>query len=306
MQYAPLPTEEQLARVRDSIGASSLVHTRRLEGGLSCTLDVLSEPDGRMVLRRYGDWYADRGEDVASREIRALELVQRAGIPAPAPVWLDGEGVFDQPAILISYVDGEPDLNPSNPFDWAEQLAQTLVRIHETKLDATDLELFPPGAGEDILKIQQNPELMLEHPLGESLLRRRLMLGQVAPETELVFSHTDYWPGNTLWKDGELKAVVDWESPATASRGIDVAFCAMDIRYLGMYKVADHFIRSYREVSGDPLASFDHCESIALCRPMPDIGVWVPPWNAFGRNISVDKARDRYTEVLEDFLQRTA
>jgi len=305
MPHAPLPTTEQLARVRDAIGATSLVHSRRLEGGLSCTLDVLSEPDGRLVLRRYDDWYAERGEDVAQREIRALELVQKANIPAPAPVWRDSDGIFDEPAILISYVDGLPDLTPSNPFEWAERLASTLVKIHEIKLSDDDLTLFPPGAGEDINKIQQNPELMLEHPLGEDLLRRRVILGQQTPDPELVFSHTDYWPGNTLWKNDELKAVIDWESPATAVRDIDVAFCSMDIRYLGMDKVADRFTDSYRELSGDPLMSLDHAESIALCRPMPDIGMWVPAWNSFGRPITEEQARNRYNEVLEDFLSRT-
>lgn len=306
MQYAPLPTDEQLARVRDAIGARSLIHARRLEGGLGCTMDVLSEPGGRMVLRRYGPWYAERGEDAGAREFRALELLQRTNIPAPAPIWIDAEGVFEEQAILISYVDGKPDLTPSNPFDWAERLAQVLVKIHEIRLDDNDLDLFPHGAGQDIEKIQETPELILEHTLGEDLLRRRVMLGQLAPESEPVFSHTDYWPGNTLWNDGDLKAVVDWESPATAVRGIDVAYCSMDIRYLGMDKVADRFIAAYREITGDPLASLDHCESIALCRPMPDIGIWVPAWNVFGRKVSVEQARARYTEVLEAFLSRTA
>jgi aminoglycoside phosphotransferase (APT) family kinase protein len=269
-------------------------------------MDVLSEPGSRMVLRRYGPWYAERGENAAAREIRALELAQKANVPAPAPVWLDSGGVFEEQAILISFIDAVPDLTPSNPFDWAERLARTLVKIHDIKLGDDDDDLFPPGAGEDIRKIQENPELMLEHPLGEDLLRRRVTLGHVVPESEPVFSHTDYWPGNTLWDDAELMAVVDWESPATAVRGIDVAYCSMDIRYLGMDKVADRFVETYREVSGDPLAGFEHAESIALCRPLPDIGIWVPAWNAFGKKITVEQARSRYTEVLEDFLARTA
>jgi aminoglycoside phosphotransferase (APT) family kinase protein len=277
-----------------------------MEGGLSCTLDLISEPGSRMVLRRYDDWYAKRGEDVASREIRALELAQKANIPAPAPIWLDTEGVFDEPAIIISYIDAQPDIRPANPFEWAEKLAQVLVRIHEIKLNGDDLDLFPPGAGGDIQNLLDKPEVILEHPLGEALLRRRVMLGQISPESEEVFSHTDFWPGNTLWKDGELKAVVDWESPSTAVRGIDVAYCSMDIRYLGMDKVADRFIQTYREISGDRLSGLEHAESIALCRPMPDIGIWVPAWNAFGKSITVDQARARYTEVLEGFLARTA
>lgn len=306
MQYAPPPTEEQLARVRDGIGADSLALSHRIERGLGCTMDVLVDNGTRMVLRRYGPWYAERGEDAAARETRALELLQRANVPAPAPIWRDVNGIFDEPAIIVSFVEGEPDLTPSNPFDWAEQLASTLARIHDIGLDDDDLEVFPPGAGEDERKVSENPELVLSHPLGEALLRRRVQLGNRSDSNgEKVFSHTDYWPGNTLWKDGSLTAVVDWEAPATGAREMDVAYCALDIRYLGMDKVADRFIASYRDVSGESLPGLAHWEAVGLCRPMPDIAQWIAAWNAMGRDISEERARARYTEVLEDFLQRT-
>ena len=305
MQYAPLPTETQLHRVGDAIGASSLVHDRRIDSAHSCTMDVLKEGSTRLLLRRYGDWAHSRGVDVAARETRALELLQRANIPAPVPIWVDSDSVFDEEAILISFVEGEPDLTPANPFDWAEKLAAVLSRIHEVRLEEDDLDLFPPGAGEDIAKIQENPEMVLEHPLGEDLLRRRVLLGNRDQESDLVFSHTDYWPGNTLWADGDLAAVIDWESPAMGEQEMDVAYCSLDIRYLGMDRVADHFIESYRELSDSSLPNLSHWEAVALCRPMPDIAQWVPTWEAMGRTITEDQARSRYTEVLESFLSRT-
>lgn len=86
---------------------------------------------------------------------------------------------------------------------------------------------------------------------------------------------------------------------------MDVAYCSLDIRYLGMDKVADHFIKSYREQSGHQLPDLTHWEAVALCRPMPDIAQWVPAWVGMGRDISEDQARKRYTQVLEDFLERT-
>jgi aminoglycoside phosphotransferase (APT) family kinase protein len=305
MEHAPPPTEEQLERLRDAIGASSLVHSDRVGAGLSCTIDILSEGSTRLILRRYGPWSHTGDGKVAERETRALELMQRANIPAPAPIWIDSEGVFAEAAILISFVDGAPDLTPANPFDWAEKLASVLIRIHEIRLEGDDIDLFPPGAGEDVRKVQENPEVVLEHPLGEDLLRRRVMLGSREPESEQVFSHTDFWPGNTLWSDGDLAAVIDWESPATGAREMDVAYCSLDIRYLGMDKVADHFLKSYREMSGDQLPSLSHWEAVGLCRPMPDIAQWVPAWVSMGRDITEEKARARYTEVLEDFLERT-
>lgn len=305
MEHAPFPTNEQLERLREAIGAGSLAHQRRIDGGLGCTMDVLSEGGTRLVLRRYGQWSTDDGREVAARETRALELMQRTNIPAPAPIWMDRDGIFDEQAILISFIEGSPDLTPANPFDWAESLARVLARIHDVRLEEGDQEIFPPGAGEDARRIQENPEYVLEHPLGEDLLRRRLLLASRDLESDQVFSHTDFWPGNTLWDNGAITAVVDWESPATGDREMDVAYCSLDIRYLGMDRVAEHFVKSYRDETGNALPNLSHWEAVGLCRPMPDIGDWVPAWMAMGRDITVDKARARYTEVLEDFLERT-
>ncbi len=306
MEHAPLPTEDQLARVRDAIGARALAHVHRIDGGLSCTMDVLSDGDSRLVLRRYGPWSHAPVKGAAAKEARALELLQRANIPAPAPLWIDTEDVFAEQALLISFVTGSPELTPSNPFDWAEQLAATLVRIHEVRLDDDDFALFPEGPGEDVARVQENLEYVLEHPLGEDLLRRRVTLDNRGAGGDLVFSHTDYWPGNTLWNDDDLVAVVDWESPGTGDRAMDVAYCALDIRYLGMDRVADRFIELYRELSGDPLVNLSYWEAIGLCRPMPDIAQWVPAWVAMGKPMTDERAREQYTTVLSEFLERTA
>ncbi|HJQ77419.1 MAG TPA: aminoglycoside phosphotransferase family protein [Acidimicrobiia bacterium] len=305
MQYAPLPTDEQIERVRGAIGADSLTHARRIEGGLGSTMDVLVDGSNRLVLRRYGSWYDERGENAALRETRALELMQRANIPAPAPIWVDTEGVFEEQATVISYIEGKPLLSPSNPFDWAERLASVLARIHDVRLDEDDQETFAAGAGEDVRRISENPEVVLEHPLGEDLLRRQLTLAGHDGEGDNVFSHADFWPGNTLWSKSDLVAVVDWESAATGPRAMDVAYCSLDIRYLGMDKVADHFVETYRESTGADLPALDHWEAIALCRPMPDIARWVPAWASMGKDISPETARERYTSVLESFLERT-
>lgn len=305
MEYAPAPTEEQLDRVRQAIGSTSLMHVRRMTGGLGCTMDLLGDSSSRLVLRRYGQWTRDQEIDVAERETRALELMQRANIPAPAPIWVDNDGIFEERAIIISFIDGAPDLSPSNPFEWAEELASTLNRIHGVRPREEDLDLFPYGAGEDTRKITENPELVLAHPLGEDLLRRRIRLAEWGAESEHVFSHTDFWPGNTLWSDGRLAAVIDWETPSMGDREMDVAYCSLDIRYLGMDRVADHFVQAYREASGSTLPNLAHWESIALCRPLPDIAAWVPAWVAMGRSLAEDDARTRYTEVLEAFLDRT-
>ncbi len=306
MRQVPYPSDEQLDGLRDKVGGPTLRFVERLDATQSCTMDVLSDGHSRIVLRRYGPWYTERGEDPAAREARALELMQRAGVPAPAPLWVGNGDLFDEPVLVISYIDAAPDLTPRHPFDWAEQLAATLARIHRVALDPDDEELFRPGVGEDARRIQEAPETILRHPLGEALLRRMYELQARLVPGPSVFSHTDFWPGNTLWRDGQLAAVVDWETPATSDPAMDVAYCATDIRYLGMDRVADRFVAAYREATGDRLANLAYWEAVALCRPMPDIAVWVPTWTALGRPVDVDAARAVHTKAIEDFLDRTA
>ena len=268
-------------------------------------MDVLGDNGTRLVLRRYHPAYAERGEDAAARENRALELLQKTSVPVPSPIWVDTDGVFDEQAIVISYVSGSPDLTPAHPFEWAENLARALARIHSVSVLDEDQDVFLPTAGEDERRITENPELVLEHPLGEQLLRRRVQLGQQRVDLPQVFSHSDFWPGNTLWNNGTLEAVVDWEAPGISDREMDVAYCALDLRYLGMDKVADRFVSEYKEASGDTLPNLEFWEAVALCRPMPDIASWVPAWDAMGRSISEDEARAKHTGAIEEFLART-
>ena len=184
MQYAPLPTNEQLARVGQSIGSSSLSLSHRIEGGLGCTLDVLNDSGSRVVLRRYGPWYAERGEDAALRETRALEVLQRARVPAPAPIWLDSSGIFDEQAIIISYVDGSPDLTPAHPLSMGRAAGDHPGQDPRRPARRLGPRAVPSRSREDERRISEHPELVLEHPLGEDLLRRRVMLGSHRSESE--------------------------------------------------------------------------------------------------------------------------
>ena len=61
----------------------------------------------RLVLRRYGSWRSD-GRTTTQREFAALRLAVENGVPAPLPMWSDEGGIFDEPAVVISYVDGAP------------------------------------------------------------------------------------------------------------------------------------------------------------------------------------------------------
>jgi aminoglycoside phosphotransferase (APT) family kinase protein len=96
----------------------------------------------------------------------------------------------------------------------------------------------------------------------------------------------------------DLVAVVDWEGGCVADPALDVAYCALDIRLLGLPEAASHFVDVYRELSGRPMLNLRYWDLVALCRPLPDIAIWLPGWEAMGLDITEDEARRRHTTLI--------
>ncbi len=265
-------------------------------------MDVIESTSGasseRLVLRRYGKWYDEIGEAPGPAELRSLELASEAGILAPEPIWIDDDDIFEEQAILISFVNGSPLLLPQDPTDWAEQLASALCRVHSIEVQPADAALIPPiRAGEDRY-MENEIELVAKHPLGKSLWEKRIELqGQLVAQPD-VFLHTDFWPGNTMWLDQDLVGVIDWEGCGTGDPAVDVAYCATDMRYISHETAADAFIASYVAESGRELANLKYWELVSLCRPMPDIGHWIPGWNAYGLAITKSQVRARHADLV--------
>jgi thiamine kinase-like enzyme len=301
--YAPLPTTSQLEVLSSELG-SRITHDHRIVGGLGGTMDVLRRGDGDLVvLKRY--WLPEDGElSPAESEFRALALAAEHGVPAPAPIWIDRIGLFPERAVVTSFIEGAVLLQPSDPLDWATQLAEALVRIHEMTPSPEDQDLFPllaPGEGphED-----EEPEPgTWQHPLTKQLREaRRAALATLQPEQQ-VYVHHDFWPGNTLWNGERLVAVIDWEGGVIGDPGIDVATCSFDIAILGLEDGAAHFVEVYRDLSGRRLPNLAYWDLMAVGRPLPDISIWVPGWQAMGIEIEANEARCRHTALIKAALR---
>ncbi len=294
-RYAPIPTPEQLERLGDDLGAP-MSYEYRIFGGLGGTIDVLRSGADRVVLKRY--WLPEPDEEVnpAESEHRALNLAAEHGIPAPASLWIDRIGLFPERAVVISFLEGKVHLQPIDPLDWATQLAKTLTTIHEIVPSPSDASIFPVLGHDDD---HTSEEAVMQHPLGPDMWAKRIEAIASLVPADRVYVHHDFWPGNTLWIDERLVAVIDWEGGWIGDPALDVAYCALDIRLLGMDSTADHFIKEYRRISGRTLPNLRYWELVALCRPTPDVAEWVPGWHAVGIEISPEEVRRRHTELIE-------
>ena len=255
------------------------------------------------MLKRY--WLPELEEiSPAESEFRALTMAAQHGLSAPSPIWIDRVGLFPERAIVISYVEGAVLLDPADPYEWAAQLADTLIEIHRIQPEPADQALFPLLGDTDGHQSKAEALATLRgHPLGMELWARRVEIQAILEPEDPVYVHHDFWPGNTLWIDGRLVAVVDWEGGSIADPALDVAYCALDMRLLGLNDAAEHFVEVYREHSGRRLENLRYWELLALCRPMPDIAMWVPGWQAMGLEISAGEARRRHVALITAALE---
>lgn len=308
MEYAPKPSPAQLA----ALGAEmhvDLHYARRIRGGLGCTMDVLrsASADRRwVVLRRHGPWWVERGVDVATREFVALDRLAAAGVPAPEPLWLGRGDIFEEPTIVISYIEGRSGVVvPDDHVAWAEHLAAVIAQIHALPVDEVLRNHLADGPPESLGS--QPPPGFFDHPLAGDLLAKVRKLRASAAEHERTLIHADLWPGNTMWRGSKLVAVVDWEDAAFGDPMTDVAYCALDMRYIGLDGVSDHFVEHYRSLTGRSLDTFEYWTASALLRPMPDIAQWIPAWEQLGHpGVDADRLRARHSQLVHEVLNDSA
>ena len=109
--------------------------------------------------------------------------------------------------------------------------------------------------------------------------------------------HIDYWPGNVLWDQGQITAVVDWEEAAYGDPAIDVAYCRMEMFLSGMGHVADEFLDTYETEVGGQVANLGFWELAASARPMFNPEGWItepPAKEEFGPFITNARRRAGY------------
>jgi aminoglycoside phosphotransferase (APT) family kinase protein len=288
-QRTDLPTEATIhALLQEIAPGSSVLAIGPLPGSYSNSthlVDVRSADgsDYRIVVRRYkvfGNY--DRGEK-ARREFKTFELLQRNGIPSPQPLYLDEQGaVLGTPGIVTSYVSGTQIQSPSDPASWARALAAMLVRIHSTPCGpvAEGFLLDADSEATWFLRSGTVPDYMEAHPDGAAVWRMAHDLSPNRQQVQPALVHIDYWPGNVLWDQGQITAIVDWEEAAYGDPAIDVAYCRMEMFLSGMGHVADEFLDTYETEVGHQVANLGFWELAAVARPMFSPEEWLTEYPA--------------------------
>lgn len=251
-----------------------------LTGGVSAEVTALEieRPDGtttRLVVRRHGATDLRRNPQIAADEFRLLRLLRSAGVAVPAPYYLDQSGeLFPTPYLVIEYVEGTTEFAPADVADLARQLAAQLVRIHT--LDATTLDLsFLPRQADLYAALLRERPASVDHSLDEGRIRATLEpLWPLPQRNPVVLLHGDFWPGNILWRDGRLAAVIDWEDAAVGDPLADLANARLELLCAFGADAMQVFTEQYQAQAAVDVTALPHWDLCAAFRAIPKIAGW--------------------------------
>jgi aminoglycoside phosphotransferase (APT) family kinase protein len=237
-----------------------------LQGGVSATmigLEVVGPGNDvrQLVVRQHGPQDLAVNPDVALDEFRLLQALVTTDIPVPKPLHLDQTGgILSVPALVLEFVDGSTIFDPVDVNETVWDLAEVLALIHSIRPSHLDVKFLPRERqrNEDRLA---NPPSTLDVSLQEDRIRH--ILSERRPlrrvnEDRLL--HGDYWPGNVLWKDKEIIAVIDWENAQIGDPVEDLANARLEILWAYGYEAMETFTAHYthlRPIDYSDLPLFD-------------------------------------------------
>ena len=259
-----------------------LVRAWPLTGGISAQVVALeieraSGERCKLVLRRHGNVDLAHNPQIAADEFRLLRMLQTASIAAPAPWFLDEScDLLPTPYLVMAFIEGEADFAPDDPTELVVQMADHLARIH--RIDAAQHDLaFLPHMTEQFMRRLRTRPATLDDSLSEGRIRDALeLVWPHPPRNADVLLHGDYWPGNILWKNGTLAAVIDWEDAARGDPLGDLANARLELLFFYGPDAPDEFTRRYLAISRIDTTDLPYWDLAVALRPIAPFATMFP------------------------------
>lgn len=247
-----------------------------LKGGVSAEVTGLEfvRPDGqhqKAIVRQHGLRDRQRNPQIATVEFQLLHVLQQAGVAAPAPYYLDQAGeFFGIPCLVMEYVEGAPLFGPADLPAYLAQLTSHLAQVHRITNARTDLT-FLPNQAKGIGPRPSN----LDHTLDEGQIRDKLeALWPVAQANPTVLLHGDFWPGNLLWRDERLVAVIDWEDAVVGDPLTDLGNTRLELLWAFGAEAMSQFTTLYQVQTTIDCTNLPYWDLCAALRPAGKLGEW--------------------------------
>jgi aminoglycoside phosphotransferase (APT) family kinase protein len=259
----------------------TVVDVRPLTGGVSAQVLGVEIATRRgdlrqVVFRRHrAGAVKSHGPTVAAKEFGVLRALHASGLAVPEPYLHGGGGSGGDPYLVMEWVDGSTALGDGELPGALDQMAAFLVELHA--LDPLSMQLPALEPVEDprtgVVPYLPSTEL------GREVAARLASDGTRPHPVRPVLLHGDYWPGNVLWRDGRLVAVLDWEDVAVGDPLADLATARVELLceygHDAMASFTDRYVAGFEERIGPlPLAGLPVWEIYVSAAALSAMGTW--------------------------------
>jgi aminoglycoside phosphotransferase (APT) family kinase protein len=296
---------------------SKLLRTWPLKGGISAEMTALEieDADGHissMIFRQPSEQTLKRNPRAAEDEFKVLQLTKSLGLATSATYYLDPSGtIFSTPYLVIEYIDGKPVFAADPGADFIFQLAKHLAKIHSADFSNQDFSFLSKGENKCV-ELSRKQLANIDPALDDGRIRAALEEISLLPRrNESVLLHGDYWPGNILWRDDTLIAIVDWEDAKLGDPLIDFAISRLDILTIfgidAMQSFTHHY-QSLMDIDYANLPYWDLCAALRLARLIgPDLAEWTAFFVPYGRHdITEHSLREHFQFFVRQAFEKLA
>lgn len=295
-----MPSKETIQWILNVAGeAARVLKIETLKGGMSSNVFLITIERNstrfNWVLRQINNpiWLREE-PDLVVHEVESLKVVSSLTTPTPTVIAFDCDGSkCGLPSVLMTKLEGTPQLKHPNMNTVIKQIAKHLIQIHGIKRTEQFRWRYVSYFSFDELKV---PQWTASPKEWQKLIR--VMKNIPEPTYQPVFIHRDYHPTNILWENNNITGIVDWVNACIGPRGIDIGHCRWNLAMLYGVDVAEQFLTYYEKNSEQHFIYDVYWDIVALFNVLEDQLTVYPGWSAFGLRINEELLRERMDQYM--------
>ena len=313
---------DRIAATRAIDPESTLRRVWTLLGGsaaqvLACEVVLADGQVRKYVVRTPSPYRRSQHADAAWREFSVIHAIHDTGLPRETSSGLPRATLRNLPVqrpchlepltpenpapfYLLEYCDGQPDLAPADAPGHLLQYATALANLHQLDWQSLNLPFLPPLDRAATARTIYTPRMRVEE------IRQALRTPPAeARANPPVLCHCDFWPGNLLWRGGQLAAIIDWEECAIGEPLFDLALARLDLLWIVGHAAVADFTRIYQSLTGVDLFNLPYWDLAVSLRPIAGIEDWAKTYPDLGRpDVTCETMIRDHGEFVEQALQR--
>lgn len=247
---------------------AQVLEANRIPGGFSYETWLLrvswqeggERREGPMILRKAPLGGVLEPYD-ASKEFRILDALEDTSMPAPRVFWLEPTGaVLGTSFYLMEFIEGEvplpwdTDVPQERRNEMHRQFTDALATLHTVDWEARGLGFLgvpddrSDPAALELGRCQETLEriALRPYPVIHELIAHLRERRPRAARLSLI--HDDFRMGNFIWRDGRIRAFIDWERAFIGDPMADVAFTRLYLA--GWCSISGEMAERYTQKSG--------------------------------------------------------